>query len=341
MASLHLIKYKHGSGYIIRYRLDGKNHAEYLPQGTGRLQAQSKLAEFNKRLIDLKLEGKPFFSPLKSRDTCSIVDFWEWFRENKKIAIRRGRPVDPHTMDLYEFAFKKLIEVLGNVSLMAIPKQIKEIETMLSSYRPNSASMIVRALRAAWQFGMARGRVYGNPFLLIPVTSEHRDIGFWTVEEKDRIFQAIKNDHARKGFLLARYAGLRKIEICRNVQWEGLYWDSNYGIIPQAKTGEDQKFILHPILHENLRPLASKGFICPLHGATLSREISRARLDAGIQKPGAVRMLRHSLAHELLSQGYNIRIIQMVLRHSSISTTQIYTNFDTDEIFSFFQKAKL
>jgi len=57
----------------------------------------------------------------------------------------------------------------------------------------------------------------------------------------------------------------------------------------------------------------------------VQRACHQAGIDAGLSNRATVRSLRHSFATHLLEAGTNIRIIQTLLGHSSVSTTQRYT----------------
>lgn len=68
------------------------------------------------------------------------------------------------------------------------------------------------------------------------------------------------------------------------------------------------------------------------------KSLRRLLLKAGIAAKTTPHTFRHSLATHLLSRGVDIRIVQEVLGHSSLNTTQIYTHTDTSWLQGVYQK---
>ena len=60
--------------------------------------------------------------------------------------------------------------------------------------------------------------------------------------------------------------------------------------------------------------------------------IKRQALEAGIQRTISPHTLRHSFATALLKGGADLRVIQALLGHENIATTEIYTHLDDTTI---------
>lgn len=72
----------------------------------------------------------------------------------------------------------------------------------------------------------------------------------------------------------------------------------------------------------------------PLDRATLFNIVRKQALIAGISSLISPHMLRHSFATHMLAGGADLRVVQEMLGHSDISTTQIYTHLEKDRLKS-------
>jgi Site-specific recombinase XerD len=70
----------------------------------------------------------------------------------------------------------------------------------------------------------------------------------------------------------------------------------------------------------------------------VERIIRKLAKSAGMDKKVTPHVLRHTFATSLLRNGADIRIIQVLLGHSSISTTQIYTHVDNNDLRKSYEK---
>ena len=115
--------------------------------------------------------------------------------------------------------------------------------------------------------------------------------------------------------------------------------------VRQGKGKKDRLVPLSPKLLEILREywLVIRPQSCLFPGQVRGRSISRrsihricdnARRAAGIKRTVSPHTLRHSYATHLLEAGVNLRKIQIILGHSSLRSTQIYTHVATDDLLS-------
>lgn len=77
----------------------------------------------------------------------------------------------------------------------------------------------------------------------------------------------------------------------------------------------------------------------PLNPRLVQKAMERARLQLGLPSSATPHALRHSFATHLLSAGGDLRAIQDLLGHASLSTTQAYTAVDTARLMEVYERA--
>jgi len=130
--------------------------------------------------------------------------------------------------------------------------------------------------------------------------------------------------------------GMRVSELI-NLKINDLDFNEKIGHIKQAKGRKDRIFNIPEFLFLDLKKQVEKQkeingeylFTGPkgkLSSRNLQKIVSSATKRAEIKKDAHCHTLRHSFATHLLEDGIDIRIIQELLGHSDISTTQIYSH---------------
>ena len=213
--------------------------------------------------------------------------------------------------------------------------------------KPRSVSRLISSLRRFYRHFLREGRIQGDPTLQLDSPKLPRSIPkSLTEEDVVALLQAPDVTEALgmrdRAMLETLYAtGLRVSELIGlKVGEVGL----QEGVV--RVTGKGSKTRLVPLGEEGLdwigrylresRPSILEGQLSDSlfvthRGESMSRQsfwylIKRYARQAGIVKPISPHTLRHAFATHLLNHGADLRVVQMLLGHADISTTQIYTH---------------
>ncbi len=165
-----------------------------------------------------------------------------------------------------------------------------------------------------------------------------------------KVFKKARSPLARRNWAIIEllYAsGLRASELT-SLTIDNLRFDLNVvhvigkggkgRLVPIGKPAQEQiNYYVQHIRSQLLRHGPVPEVFVSKNGHPLTRDwiwriVKNAARDAGIQKNIYPHMLRHSFASHLLAHGADLRVIQEMLGHADISTTQIYTHVSQEHL---------
>lgn len=129
--------------------------------------------------------------------------------------------------------------------------------------------------------------------------------------------------------------GVRVSELVA-LTWDDLEADQGIAWVREGKGGKDRMINLSTSLIDELQNLSTDSqYIFPGQNGQMTtrnvqRIVKRAAQQAGIDKDVTPHTLRHSYATHLLEDGHDLRLIQELLGHSNLQTTEIYTHVSGD-----------
>ncbi len=110
-------------------------------------------------------------------------------------------------------------------------------------------------------------------------------------------------------------------------------------VLPIVAEAIEEYLALSPFKQGPDKPLFLGARGGPLNPRIVQRAMVRLRSALGLPESATPHALRHSFATHLLSNGGDLRTIQELLGHASLSTTQIYTAVETDRLLAVYEKA--
>lgn len=281
-----------------------------------------------------------------------ITEFCHYMASEK---MRSMNTINSYKSDLENYIYflenKMLIENIKHVKTDDIKKYFAYMKKM--GYTATSMSRELSSIRAFHKFLHLEGIVNENVAMAISTPKKDKKLPtVLSIEEVMKILSLLNDDtpyNARNHAMIeVMYAcGLRVSELV-NLKISELHLTSKM----ISTTGKGTKERLIPIndyaakvlknyIIEHRPKLLKKQsspyvFLNNL-GEPISRQsffilIKKLCVEAGIQKEISPHTLRHSFATHLLEAGTDLRLIQEMLGHEDISTTQIYTHLSKQKI---------
>jgi len=110
-------------------------------------------------------------------------------------------------------------------------------------------------------------------------------------------------------------------------------------LLPQVRSALELYLSLCPYYAGKAEPLFRGARGGPLRSEIVRRAVRKARARLGLSERTTPHALRHSFATHLLGRGADLRSLQELLGHSSLSSTQIYTAVDTAHLMDVYRNA--
>jgi integrase/recombinase XerC len=293
--------------------------------------------------------------------------------EQYRAHLRNERYVSPHTLrnylsDLHQFHHfvserKWAVDSTGGVDVRKIEIQI--VRAFLASLTPgrkkSSLGRKIAALRGFFKYLLTTRQLDDDPMISIHSPKSDKPLpAFLSVDDVFQLLAAVKikteldvRDRAVLEFFYS--TGVRVSELV------GLNWaDVDFRLEIVRVTGKGSKERIVPvgeIALEALQDYAREqrkrwNFSCKGETAvflnnrgkrittrSVARIVAKHLKQAGIYVKMGPHGLRHSFATHLLNSGADLRSIQELLGHASLSTTQRYTHLDLDQLTAVYDKA--
>ena len=281
---------------------------------------------------------------------------WDSGFENFKNYLKLERGLSDNSIKSYEYdliLFKKFLiaNKINDTPINCKPETIKNyLYKSFSDKKSISQARSISAIKSFFNYLIFEGYIKDSPISNIESPKQEKKLPkVLTEEEIKKLINSIDLNHdfgqRNKTIIEILYGtGIRVSELI-NLKLSNIFFKEN--IIKVIGKGNKERFVpLGEIAsnemkiyinNRNLLKIDSKSsdiLFLNRYGRGLTRSmifkiISDASKRVGLDKKISPHTLRHSFATHLIKNGADLRTIQLILGHESITTTEIYTHLDT------------
>lgn len=281
---------------------------------------------------------------------------WKTYIKDYQSYLRIERGLSKNTIENYSFDIERMCLFLERSQIEVSPIKISDetvqqfIYSVSKEVNPRSQARIISGLKSFFNYLVFEDYRTDNPMELIETPKTGRKLpDTLSVEEIDRLIAAIdlsSNEGERNRAMLETLygCGLRVSELIF-LKISDLFFEE--GFIKITGKGNKERFV--PIgdltqkyitiyqreirSHLNIKKGNEDTLFLNRRGSQLTRAmiftiIKDLAVKTGLNKNISPHTLRHSFATHLLENGADLRSIQLMLGHESITTTEIYVHLD-------------
>lgn len=244
------------------------------------------------------------------------------------------RGFSPLTLRNYVFFVRKCIASSGKEAESLEEDDVKKYLASLIENKSKSTTMLAAA---ALKFFFSE--ILKKPLANVHVPKKEKRLpDVLTRDEVHVLIDSAETTKSRLMISLLYSSGLRVSELVK-LKPQDIRFEEKIGWARGGKGGKDRMFILSENLVEEIKSYLSKrenSYLFskekPLTTRNVQKIVKKLREKSQINKKVTPHTLRHSFATHLLENGTDIRLIQTLLGHSSLNTTQLYTHVSTEQL---------
>jgi integrase/recombinase XerC len=260
----------------------------------------------------------------------------------------RGNSIRPSTMDTYRLAVNHFKEVCGDRLIHQYT--VSDVERFKNAQIERNVSKVstniwLRGVKSVFGFALKHEWLVKSPFQRsLEFSIPQQTPTYVAKKDFQKLLDKVKEPMLRDLYMFASLTGLRLSEIL-NLKWDNVDFDKRQITIANTetfttKTGRMRTIPMHDLVFNLLsaRKGNAEGYVfCkkggfPLLKNFVSKKFKNAVRDAELSESLHFHSLRHTCASWLVDAGVSLYVVQNILGHANIATTQIYSHLSQNTL---------